>query len=243
MSDLIVIEDKQLMEVFTQEDGLKPFIDEIELKISEFEHDMSTATSRKRTASLAASISKTKTFLDGKGKDLVSGWKKKAKVVDNSRKAMRERLDELKKIAREPLTQFEAEEEAKIREQAAKVAAEKLAREIEEAHEFGLLMNDKFDMEKQEAKAQAEREQKEREEAIKKEAAEQARLNEIARQEAQAKAEAEELAKREANKRHVGQVRKAAKEALMVHGITEDQAKAIVLAINSGEIPNVSIQY
>jgi colicin import membrane protein len=49
--------------------------------------------------------------------------------------------------------------------------------------------------------------------------------------------------KRERDKRHVGAVRKAAKEAFIAEGLTEEQAKTIVLAINAGKIPNVSIKY
>ena len=75
-------------------------------------------------------------------------------------------------------------------------------------------------------------------------AAEDARLAEVQRQQQQAKKEAEELEAREANKRHIGDIRKAAKSALMdICDIDEKKAKEIILAINAGHIPNVSIQY
>ena len=55
---------------------------------------------------------------------------------------------------------------------------------------------------------------------------------------------AAETAKREANKRHIGAVRKAAKEALMnIDGMTEEIAKQTVLAITNGLIPAVKISY
>ena len=64
------------------------------------------------------------------------------------------------------------------------------------------------------------------------------------RQEAEKQREAAELAKREANKRHIGAVRKAAKEALMnIDGMTEEIAKQTVLAISNGLIPAVKINY
>lgn len=75
-------------------------------------------------------------------------------------------------------------------------------------------------------------------------AAEQARLDEIARreeEERQAKAEQE---KREANKRHIGNVRKQAKEGLMLScGLSEDAAKNVVLAIHNGDIRHIKIEY
>lgn len=56
-------------------------------------------------------------------------------------------------------------------------------------------------------------------------------------------AEKKEQQKREANKRHVGEVRKTAKEAIMNIGADENLAKLIVLAINDGKIPAVTISY
>lgn len=58
-----------------------------------------------------------------------------------------------------------------------------------------------------------------------------------------AAAEAAELAKREANTKHKASVNRAAAAALMNVGLTEDQAKAVVIAIYHGDIPNVKISY
>lgn len=56
--------------------------------------------------------------------------------------------------------------------------------------------------------------------------------------------EASELKAREDNIAHVGSVRKSAKEALIyTGGISEEQAKNIVMAIHSGRIPQVLINY
>lgn len=57
-------------------------------------------------------------------------------------------------------------------------------------------------------------------------------------------AERLETEKRERNKARVGQKRKEAKESLMAAcGVSEDVAKAIVLAITNGKIENVTINY
>ena len=55
---------------------------------------------------------------------------------------------------------------------------------------------------------------------------------------------AAEVAKRESNNRHVGAVRKAAKQAFMsIDGMTEEMARQTVLAITNSLIPSVKISY
>lgn len=49
--------------------------------------------------------------------------------------------------------------------------------------------------------------------------------------------------KREANTKHIGKIRKEAKEAIMKLGGDEALAKSIVMAISNGIIPNVVINY
>lgn len=211
--ELVVIEPKNVLTLFTQEDQLDAIIKQIEMEVATFEHDLSNDARRKKTASLARKVASTKTYLDGLGKELVSDWKSKAKVVDANRKQMRDRLDELRDLARKPLTDWEGEDKRIKAEEAAKAEAEKQRVQIENDHEIALLMNEKFDRElaerlaeekrleeerqaqlekerlereariAQEAKEKAEREAKEREERIKREA-----------EEAKAKAEAERLA-------------------------------------------------
>lgn len=187
-NELVVIEEKTALQVFSSDNGLDPIIQQAKEAVEGFDHDLSTAAGRKRTASLANKVAKLKTRLDGMGKELVSDWKIKAKAVDANRKAMRDELDALKVIARKPLTEWE-EEQARIEaEEAARIEAEKIAAEIEQAHEVALLLNEKFDRELAEklAKEEAERieaariaEQQriEREEELKRQAAEQARID------------------------------------------------------------------
>jgi hypothetical protein len=74
-------------------------------------------------------------------------------------------------------------------------------------------------------------------------AVEQARLAEIARQEAEAAEVARQQAAREADKAHKGAIYKAAKEAFMQNGMTEDCARLAVKLIASNLIPAISIQY
>lgn len=81
--------------------------------------DVTTQKGRKEIASLANKVARSKTYLDGLGKDLVSGLKKQAGQVDAQRRVIRERLDALKAEVRRPLTEIEeaeAERQARVRE-------------------------------------------------------------------------------------------------------------------------------
>ena len=83
--------------------------------------------------------------------------------------------------------------------------------------------------------------------AIAKKQAETAAINAhnraILEQEEKEAVEAAEVERREADKRHVGAIRKAAKESLMAVGLDEAMAKKVVLAIHANDIANVSIKY
>tara|TARA_R110000751_G_scaffold73636_1_gene148885 strand:- start:876 stop:1907 length:1032 start_codon:yes stop_codon:yes gene_type:complete len=74
-------------------------------------------------------------------------------------------------------------------------------------------------------------------------AAEASRVAEVNRQNQIKATEDAETAKREADKKNIGLVRKAAKEAIMGLGASEALAKKIVLGIHSKAIPAVSIRY
>ncbi len=148
----------------------------------------------------------------------------------------RARIDREEKIKREAAAKAEAEkaaaEESARQAKEAELAARQAAIEAEERR-------------KREAKeAELRRIEQEKQAKIAAEqAAEEARLAEIKRQEAEIKRQAEELAQREANKKHIGKIRREAKEALMTQGLTEDQAKVVVMAIHNGLITHVKINY
>ena len=131
MTQLVTIEEKNAMEVFTADKGLEPYLEKIKAEVSTLVPDLTTQKGRKEIASMAQKVAKSKTYLDGVGKELVAEMKKKPKLIDAERKRMREFLDKLKEEVRQPLTDWEAAEEARknaihnrINEMAALVAAE-----------------------------------------------------------------------------------------------------------------------
>jgi len=114
MSDLIVLDEVTPAEIF-QGEGLNELLERIRVEASSFVPDIKTAKGRKEIASIAMKVSKCKTYLDGKGKEIVDELKKQPKLIDTKRKEMRDFLDTLKTNVREPLTQWEEFEAERIK--------------------------------------------------------------------------------------------------------------------------------
>ncbi|EIW9159571.1 hypothetical protein A8C19_27780 [Klebsiella pneumoniae] len=184
--ELVVIEKKNAMAVFTNNDQLDPLIEAIEKEARSLVPDVTTKKGRDAIASMAHKVARSKTYIDNAGKDLVADLKALPKQIDESRRVVRERLDALKDEIRRPLTEWEAEqariaaekaaEEERLRIEAEqKAALEALRKQVEVDHEMALLMNDAFDREQAEKKAEAERQRIAREEEIKRQAEEKAK--------------------------------------------------------------------
>lgn len=184
--ELVVIEKKNAMAVFTNNDQLDPLIEAIEKEARSLVPDVTTKKGRDAIASMAHKVARSKTYIDNAGKDLVAELKALPKQIDESRRVVRERLDALKDEVRRPLTEWEAEQESiKAEEAMNALHAEALAMNeefdrqlaalIESDHEMALLMNDAFDREQAEKKAEAERQRIAREEEIKRQAEEKAK--------------------------------------------------------------------
>ena len=186
ITDLVVIEKKNAMAVFTNNDQLDPLIELIEKEARSLVPDVTTKKGRDAIASMAHKVARSKTYIDNAGKDLVAELKALPKKIDESRRIARERLDALKDEVRRPLTEWEAEQDRiKAEEAMNALHAEalamneefdrQLAARIESDHEMALLMNDAFDRELAVKKAEAERQHIAREEEIKRQAEEKAK--------------------------------------------------------------------
>ncbi|HBY2237910.1 TPA: hypothetical protein MIR89_10905 [Klebsiella pneumoniae] len=184
--DLVVIEKKNAMAVFTNNDQLDPLIEAIEKEARSLVPDVTTKKGRDAIASMAHKVARSKTYIDNAGKDLVAELKALPKQIDESRRVVRERLDALKDEVRRPLTEWEAEQERiKAEEAMNALHVEALdmneefdrqrAARIESDHEMALLMNDAFDREQADKAAEAERQRIAREEEIKRQAEEKAK--------------------------------------------------------------------
>lgn len=218
MSELTVIEvtPDQAPSLYIP-NGLDAYLEQIRQAVNEVP-DLTTKKGRDRVASLAASVSRSKTAIEKPGREYLKRLKEAVKPAEVEIKRFVDACDALRDATRRPLTEWEAEQERiKAEEEmnawhaeALEMNAEfdrQLAARREADHEMALLMNDKFDRVREEQRRLAEQAQRDREEQIKREAAEQAKreaeerhraeLEAAARREAEARA-ATERAEREA---------------------------------------------
>ena len=110
---LIIVESLTPAALFV-EGGTDPLYDRIKQEVMGQPRDISTKEGRAAIASLAYKIAKSKTFLDGVGKDLNEEAKAKAKAVDNERKRIWDKLEALQKEVRAPLTEWEEKEKQRV---------------------------------------------------------------------------------------------------------------------------------
>ncbi|MGJ3290056.1 hypothetical protein [Klebsiella michiganensis] len=203
--DLVVIEKKNAMAVFTNNDQLDPLIEAIEKEARSLVPDVTTKKGRDAIASMAHKVARSKTYIDNAGKDLVAELKALPKQIDESRRVVRERLDALKDEVRRPLTEWEAEQERIKAEEAMNALHaealemnikfdQELAAKFEADHEMALLMDKDIDRERADKAAESERQRIAHEEEIKRLAAA-AAAREV---EQRAQREREEAAHREA---------------------------------------------
>lgn len=310
MSDLIVVEKLELVPFFTKGDQIGSVIAALTKEAESFvAGDLSVKKNRDAVKAMVTKFTKSKTYLESKGKELAAEYKAIPKAIDANRKAVKDSLAALQDLVRKPLTDWEDEQQAIADKLAAEEAASLLAKQKEADHEIAILLDEKFEsvkkaevelLAKQKAEYEAElkrqaaeeatrlaeqqalaekqrfenerlesiRQQEratlEKEQAIKREQAqiEQAkidaenaenrriadietanRLNED-RQEAEKLRLALEQKARDDDKEHRAGVNNLAVSALIeFSGVTEDQAKAVVIALVKGQIPNATLKY
>jgi len=229
----------------------------VEAMINELaEYDVSKEKFGRRVDEVAALVASTLEELSGVHAKHIEREQEQLRI-----EAERAELDKLRKDAEErEAAQQEIEKQAKREAEEALIAEEAAKKAIEEEKVRRQSELDKIEREKQQAKLDAEEEKQRRIQQEKdseaarikaeqqakldaEEAAERARLAEVKRQFDAEQIQKAEQEKRESNRRHVGKVRGEAKESLIAIGVSEEQAKEIVLAISKGQINNVSIHY
>jgi len=165
MENTIAIFDKNYdLAVIYGGDGVDDILSAIHTEVESVVSDVDSAQGRKDIASIAHKVSKSKVALDNLGKDLVKGWKDSAKKVDADRKKVRDDLDALRDSIRDPLTKWEAEQEAAKQ---AKELATKIAADYDEAMGINSLVDRERELARKEAEIAAEQEKKVEAEAAK----------------------------------------------------------------------------
>ena len=113
-TSLVVIQPTDVRAFFVENKNLDSILAEIETLATNFEPDVSTSKGRKLIGSQAYSVARTKTFIDGLGKELVDAEKEIPKRIDATRKRVRDFCDELQARVRQPLTDYENAEKARV---------------------------------------------------------------------------------------------------------------------------------
>ena len=113
---LATIPANALVAAFANPGGVEAILARIEADASAAaaDLDVSTATGRKAIASLAYKVARSKTALDGTGKDVKADIQARVNAIDAERRICRERLDALADEIRKPLDEYEAAEKARI---------------------------------------------------------------------------------------------------------------------------------
>lgn len=104
----LTIDPARLQAIFSADNGLTPIIDAIREKARIEWPDVTTAKGRAEIKSLAHKVTRSKTYLDGIGKDMVADLKDLPRRIDANRKMLRDELDSLAEETRKPLTDYEA---------------------------------------------------------------------------------------------------------------------------------------
>ncbi|KHO35613.1 hypothetical protein PI91_16860 [Enterobacter sp. FB] len=216
VTDLTVIEIKpEQAPVLYVAGGLDAYLEQIRQAVNEVP-DLSTKKGRDRVASLAAQVSRSKTAIEKPGREYLKRLKEAVRPAEAEIKRFVDACDELRDATRRPLTEWEAEQERIKAEEAMNALHaealemnikfdQELAAKFEADHEMALLMNDKFDRDREEQRRLAEQAQRERDERLKQEAAEKAKREAEERHKAEldaaARREAEEKARADAAER------------------------------------------
>lgn len=104
------IDDNLVSVMFNDKSNVDRVIDIIRERVSGFEPDLSTAKSREEIASLAYKVTRSKTYLDGLGKQQIDDMRKAIDYVNAMRRHLCFSLDGIRDEVRKPLNEWEAEE-------------------------------------------------------------------------------------------------------------------------------------
>lgn len=175
VTDLTVIEIKpeQAPALYTS-GGLAGYLEQIREMAKEVP-DVTTKKGRDRIGSLARMVGSSKTAIEKPGREYLKRLKEAVKPAEEELRIFTRECDAIRDDILKPREEWEAEQERIKAEEAARIKADEDRKKFESDHEIALLMNDAFDRELAEKKAEAERQRIAHEEELKRQAAEQAK--------------------------------------------------------------------
>lgn len=114
VNELQVLEQNVIVAAFQKENGTKSLYEQIANNARSIVFNMNDKKERDALKSYAYNLARTKTTVDNYGKELVSGIKQQAAVIDADRKFWRDNMELLQDEIRKPLTDFEQAEKDRV---------------------------------------------------------------------------------------------------------------------------------
>lgn len=180
-NELVVVENLELVPFFTKGDQVKSILDRLTEEADSYvAGDLSVKKNRDAVKAMVTKFTKSKTYLEAKGKELAAEYKAIPKAIDANRKLVKDTITELQEVVRKPLTDWENEQQAIADNLAAEEAANLLAKQKDADQEIAILIDDKFNRDKADAIAQAEADKLAYEAELKAKAIEQAKADALA---------------------------------------------------------------
>src|SRR5208282_1559031 len=112
-SALVLVEAQPIAKLFERA-TIDPILAKIAAEVREPYFDITKESDRKACASLAFKLAKTRTFIDSCRLKLVADEKKRLKAIDAEGSRIWDELEALQKEIRQPLTDWEDEEKARV---------------------------------------------------------------------------------------------------------------------------------
>ena len=112
--EIVAIEQPEIIEAFKVEGGTRALFERVSENACSVVFDMGVKKDRESLKSFAYSLARIKTTVDNHGKELVSGIKQQAAVIDADRKFWRDNMELLQEEIRKPLTDFEQAEKDRV---------------------------------------------------------------------------------------------------------------------------------
>lgn len=94
--------------------GLSQFLEAVKVEVGAHVPDLSTRKGREHIASLAAKVSKSKSAVEKPGREYLKRLKEQPKIVEAELKEFVDAMDKLRDETRQPLTEWQAAEDARV---------------------------------------------------------------------------------------------------------------------------------
>lgn len=245
--ELIKIDKEEIKSYFTEEGKIDPILDAIAFVARSYVPDVSTAQGRKELTEWADKTLEHNKILKVHRKEIADEIKKLPAIVDATGRKCIKFLTELHEEIMLPVTEWQHEEDLKESARLAEKERLELIEQIKVDHVQALIDNEQFDIDAEQNRIAEELLQAERDQKIADDAIDQERLRvaEIAmRLQAKADADKKKEDDRKANVEYRKSVNNAALRSLVENcALSDEQAKKVVIAIASGSISNIHIEY